>query len=59
MDELLGKSAKLEFLRNGRKLFFDAKHISSITTTHITFIDRYDEVYTFRFADLVEVNDVR
>ena len=58
MEELIGKSGKLEFIRNDKRLFFFAKTISSITKTHITFIDRYDDVYTFRIIDLVEVNDV-
>ena len=58
MQELKGKSAKLEFLRDDKRLFFYAKTISSITDTHITFVDRYDDVYSFRIIDLVEANDV-
>lgn len=58
MKELIGKSGKLEFLRDGKRLFFYAKIISSITDTHITFVDRYDEVYSFKIEDLEEVNDV-
>lgn len=59
MQELVGHSAKLEFNRDGKRLFFSAKTISSITDTHITFVDKYDDVYTFRLVDLVEVNDVQ
>jgi len=58
VQELVGRSGKLEFDRDGKRLFFFAKSISSITITHITFVDKFDDVYTFRVEDLVEVNDV-
>lgn len=59
MQELVGHSAKLEFNRDGKRLFFSAKTISSITDTHITFVDKFNDVYTFRLIDLVEANDVQ
>ena len=58
MKHLLGKSAVLEFDYHGKVLYFKAICIKSITASHISFTDKFGKDYSFRLADLIEVNQV-
>lgn len=54
MKHLKGKSCKLTIEVNGRVLFYTAKQVTDVTDTHITFIDKFNEVLSFRLKDIVE-----
>ena len=54
MKEWIGKRAKLLFNVNSRYLTFDAV-IMDITDEMITFLDKYQQVYSFDRKFLVEI----
>jgi hypothetical protein len=58
MKHLIGKSALLEIDYHGKTLYFKAICIKSVTTTHISFIDKFGKDYSFRCKDVVEANQV-
>ena len=59
MKHLIGKSCKLTLDINSKQLFYTAKKVISISDTHISFIDKYNEMISFRMKDVVEVNNVK
>jgi hypothetical protein len=58
MKHLVGKSCLLEIDHHGSILYFKAVLVKSVTTTHISFIDKFNKEYSFRLKDIVEVNQV-
>ena len=59
MDKsLIGKSCKLFVDINTHSLFFQVREITSITDTHISFLDKYNNYYCFRKQDVVEINEI-
>jgi hypothetical protein len=59
MKEMVGKSCLIEINRDGRALFYKAREILDITDTHITFLDKYNNQYTYRLIDVVEISRVK
>ena len=59
MKGLIGKSCKIEVDRNGKSLFYTISEVLDVTDTHITFLDRYNNQYTYRLQDVVEISKVR
>jgi hypothetical protein len=58
MKHLVGKSCLLEVDYKGRILYFHASRVISVTTTHISFLDKFNKEYSFRLKDIVEVDQV-
>ena len=58
MKEFKGKSCKIQIEQNGRRLFYNAKLVTSISDSHITFIDRYNDAFCYRVKDVVEIEGV-
>jgi len=54
MKQYIGKICKLHIVVKERDLFYTAK-ITNVNDTHISFIDKFDENYTFRTTDIVEI----
>lgn len=58
MKEWLNSSCRITISNEltNKKLFFNVKQVLSITDSHITFIDRFNEVYTFnrRFVEEIQ-----
>ncbi len=54
MKQYIGKQCKLHVQINEKDLFYTAK-IIDVTETHISFIDKFDEKYSFRLTDIVEI----
>lgn len=52
-----GKKAKIEVLRDGRKLFFTAEILSEDENL-ITFMDREGCVYSFNKKEILEIKGV-
>lgn len=57
MKKYLGNICKIHINRNEQDLFYTAKVID-INDTHITFIDRYNSVFSYRFDDVIEISMV-
>lgn len=57
MEEFVGKSCKIHIFIRGENLFFTVKRVLSVTDTHISFVDKFDEAYSFRKVDVVEINN--
>lgn len=55
MREWQGKSGKIQISKDGVKLFFTAKLILSVDDHHITFIDKFNQPYTFNRDLVVEI----
>jgi len=58
MKEFVGRKCKIHVLLNGKDLFYTVKNVTSVNDTHICFIDRYGEAYSFRNVDVVEISDI-
>ena len=58
MKHLIGKSCKITMEINGKTLFYTVKKIISVSDTHISFIDKFNETLTFRQKDVVEVKQI-
>lgn len=59
MKHLIGKSCKLTLEVNNKILYYTVKQVTDVTETHISFIDKFDDVWSFRIKDIVEANHVR
>lgn len=57
MKDFLGKSAYIVVIRNDKELNFTAKEVTSVSDTHITFLDKFNEVHTFRITDIIEITE--
>lgn len=58
MRELLHKSCKLTLKVNNKILFYTVQEVTSVTETHINFVDKFGEYYMYRIEDIVEVSGV-
>lgn len=59
MQQFLNRSAFLKVRVDEGVLFFTAKKVTEITDTHITFIDKFDELQTFLISDIIQIREVR
>jgi hypothetical protein len=59
MKEMVGKSCLIEISRNGKSLYYRAKEVVDVTDTHITFLDKYNNQYTYRLMDVLEISHVK
>jgi len=56
MQQYLNHPCRLHILFEGKNLFYHAKKVTEVTENHITFIDRFNNTYTFRLADIKEAS---
>lgn len=54
MFEWLNKKVHIKIQNTGKILFFTAK-VTNVTEEHISFVDKFNELRTFRISDIVEV----
>lgn len=54
MKEWIGQSCLL-FLQRSDSKFFTVKRVLSVSDTHITFIDKFNNVYTERLDHVLEI----
>ena len=54
MKRYIGKKVKLHFLVHNTDFYYSAI-ILDVTQEHITFKDKYGEIYTYRLKDLVTI----
>jgi len=54
MREFLNKKVLIHFFVDGNNKYFTGI-ITEITDTHISFIDKFNDPYTYRVADIVEI----
>ena len=57
MKELLNKHCKIQVLRNGKNLFYEAQ-IIDVDKITITFIDKYKTIYCYRKEDIVQAKSI-
>lgn len=57
MKEYIGKQVRVEVTRNGRTLFYTAT-VTAVTDTHIAFIDKYGDKYTFKKENIEEISPI-
>ena len=56
MKEWVNGSCKISILgSDGKLLFFSVKQVMSVTDTHITFIDKFNNIYTFHKRHIEEI----
>lgn len=56
MKEYIGKKCNILVVANGRYLFYNVKKVLDVTETHISFIDKFDNNYTYMIKDIQEIN---
>jgi hypothetical protein len=56
MKDLVGRSCKIAVSVSGKDLFYTVKEVTEVTATHISFIDKFNKHYTYRWANVVEVD---
>ncbi|PIN78324.1 hypothetical protein COV14_04140 [Candidatus Woesearchaeota archaeon CG10_big_fil_rev_8_21_14_0_10_33_12] len=54
MKEYTNKQCKLHINIGGKDLFFNAI-ITDVSDTHISFTDKYNDKFSFRIIDVVEI----
>jgi len=57
MKQYMNKKCKMHILRGGRDLYYEAT-VTTVSDTHISFIDKFDIPYTFRIDDVIEIRGV-
>ena len=58
MKEMVGKSCLIEISRAEKTLFYKVREVLEVSDTHITFLDKYNNQYTYRLVDVVEISRV-
>lgn len=58
MKEYINKKCKLHILINHKDLFYTAI-ITNVTENHLSFTDKFNENYTFRLQDVIEIRELR
>lgn len=59
MKQIIGKSCKITISCKGKDLFYTVKEVIEVTPTHITFIDKFNQQYSYRLLDVVEIQGVK
>lgn len=44
---------------DGKMLYFLAKQVTSVTDSHITFLDKYNDTYTFNVSRVEEIQQYK
>jgi len=57
MKELIGKTCNLHIKTDKKNLFYTAK-IVNINSTHIYFMDKFNELYVFNINSVVEISKI-
>lgn len=55
MKQYIGQDCRIHLQRGGKDLHFTA-HVTDVTDSHITFIDKFGEIFTFRISEVIEVS---
>jgi len=55
MKQYIGKRCKIHILFNGENLFYTAD-VTGVSTTHISFLDKFKRHYTYRVIDVLQIN---
>ena len=58
MKYLIGRKCKLTIEYGNKLLFFTAK-VSNVTDTHISFLDKFDDYFTFNVSDIKQVKVIK
>ena len=56
MKEYKGKSCNILVVLKGKYLFYNVKKVLDVTETHISFIDKFGNNYTYKKEDIAEIN---
>ena len=59
MKEFLDKSVWIKIKADNGFLYFTAKKVIEVTDTHITFIDKFDEMQMFLISDIVQIKELK
>lgn len=59
MKEFEGKPCKIMVEVDGVRLNYNALIVTSVTSSHITFIDKYRDAWCYRISDVVEIQGVK
>ena len=56
MNEYIGKKCNILVILNGRYLFYNVRKVLSVTEEHISFIDKFNNNYTYKKENVAEIN---
>ena len=59
MREFLNKSVWIKIKSDNGFLYFTAKKVVEVSDTHITFIDKFDEMQMFLISDVVQIKELK
>ena len=59
MKQLINRSCRLTISLNSNILHYTVKDVLEVTDTHITFIDKFDEKYSYRLQDVIQIQDIK
>lgn len=54
MEEHIGRECKIHIKRNNADLFYTG-FITKITDTHITFVDKYSKLFTYKILEVIQI----
>lgn len=57
MKEYIGKNCKIVINKEGKKYFYIA-NITDLTEQHITFIDKFGDIYTYEIEDIKRIKTI-
>ena len=52
-----GRSCKITIDKNGKELIYSNCNITNIDPAHITFTDKYGDLYSFRKSDVSQIKN--
>lgn len=56
MKEYIGLPCKIKININGKSLYFKVLKVTSVTDSHITFIDKFNNYYSFKTENVDIIN---
>lgn len=59
MKQIIGKSCRLTVKVGREVLFYTVKEVLEVTDTHILFIDKFGQEYSYRLADIMQIQGIK
>ena len=59
MKEFLNRAAWIKIKADNGFLYFTAKKVIGVSDTHLTFLDKFDELQTFLISDVVQIKELK
>jgi len=58
LEEYKGKRCFIQLERNGKQFYYTAD-VLEVTNTHISFKDKYGDLYSYQIRDIIKMNELK